>query len=173
MPFQRMWAHFFQCGILNSVIFMIIFLLQVNLSSVFETKLRRLMNQLPKRATFFLKTLVSAYRNVVFLRLHYIFVCQDTHSSLIKLIKLPARQMKFLFNQKQIFLKTNLVFIPLIKLKNELVWNDDDEFTVALAMLHCQNAFTLCMKLKLTILTNDEMDVIEHDVFRFAPNREY
>ena len=29
------------------------------------------------------------------------------------------------------------------------------------------------MKLKLTILTNDEMDVIEHDVFRFAPNREY
>ena len=81
------------------------------------------MNQLPKRATFFLKTLVSAYRNVVFLRLHYIFVCQDTHSSLIKLIKLPARQMKFLFNQKQIFfsLKTNLLFISLIKLKNELV----------------------------------------------------
>ena len=103
MPFQRMWAYFFLFGILDSVIFMIIFLLQVSLSSVFETILRRLMIQLQEHATLFLKMLVSAYRNVMFSRLRYIFVCQDTHSSLIKLIKLPARQMKFLFNQKQIF----------------------------------------------------------------------
>ena len=82
------------------------------------------------------KMLVSAYRNVMFSRLRYIFVCQDTHSSLIKLIKLPARQMKFLFNQKQIFLKTNLLFISLIKLKNELVewWIHS---SIAKMHLHC------------------------------------
>ena len=53
--FSECGLIFLQCGILKSVIFMIIFLLQVSLSSVFEMILRRLMIQLPERATFFLK----------------------------------------------------------------------------------------------------------------------